>query len=352
MKIKTQHWDTADKSNHYDAIKFVATFLVVLAHASRMYTGTGVVIPYNASDGLNHLTNIIYSFHMPLYMSVSGMVYALCIHDYQKYQDTARFLKNKAIRLLIPYLFFGICYVAPVMCLLGFTDQSYLRYCWDGIVLAHNNRHLWYIIALFEVFVVCGAVKAVAENVMPHGSHTGGKILRHPIVCVLTIVLLLAVSHESGRAPYFFSLSSCAFYLIFFYFGYCFHTQYDTVMKYLKHPAVMVICLAALVVLSEQTAWHMRMIKALFGGCFAIGATYYMPKHIMQCAWVKKQIKNGFGIYLFHPMIIYVLYVWLGQRDIQPWVLCIGIAAAAYLASDYLTRLLRRCGLGVLIGEK
>ena len=108
-----------------------------------MYTGTGVVIPYNASDGLDHLTNIIYSFHMPLYMSVSGMVYALCIHDYQKYQDTARFLKNKAIRLLIPYLFFGICYVAPVMCLLGFTDQSYLRYCWDGIVLAHNNRHLW-----------------------------------------------------------------------------------------------------------------------------------------------------------------------------------------------------------------
>ena len=51
-------------------------------------------------------------------------------------------------------------------------------------------------------------------------------------------------------------------------------------------------------------------------------------------------------------MIIYVLYVWLGQRDIQPWVLCIGIAAAAYLASDYLTRLLRRCGLGILIGEK
>ena len=151
MKIKRQHWDATDKSSHYDAIKFVATFLVVLAHASRMYTGTGVVIPYNASDGLNHLTNIIYSFHMPLYMSVSGMVYALCIHDYQKYQDTARFLKNKAIRLLIPYLFFGICYVAPVMCLLGFTDQSYLRYCWDGIVLAHNNRHLWYILALFDV---------------------------------------------------------------------------------------------------------------------------------------------------------------------------------------------------------
>lgn len=124
-----QHWDATDKSNHYDAIKFVATFLVVLAHASRMYTGTGVVIPYNASDGLDHLTNIIYSFHMPLYMSVSGMVYALCIHDYQKYQDTARFLKNKAVRLLIPYLFFGIFYVAPVMCLLGFTDQSYLRYC-------------------------------------------------------------------------------------------------------------------------------------------------------------------------------------------------------------------------------
>ena len=183
-----------------------------------MYTGTGVVIPYNASDGLDHLTNIIYSFHMPLYMSVSGMVYALCIHDYQKYQDTARFLKNKAIRLLIPYLFFWylLCSTGHVPLGLYRSILSALRYCWDGIVLAHNNRHLWYILALFEVFVVCGAVKAVAENVMPHGSHTGGKILRHPIVCVLTIALLLVVSHESGRAPYFFSLSSCAFYLIFF----------------------------------------------------------------------------------------------------------------------------------------
>ena len=30
--------------------------------------------------------------------------------------------------------------------------------------------------------------------------------------------------------------------------------QYDTVMKYLKHPAVIVICLAASLVHSERTA--------------------------------------------------------------------------------------------------
>ena len=133
MKIKTQHWDAADKSNHYDAIKFVATFLVVLAHASRMYTGTGVVIPYNASDGLNHLTNIIYSFHMPLYMSVSGMVYALCIHDYQKYQDTARFLKNKAIRLLIPYLFFWY-----LLCSTGHVPLGLYRSILSALLLGRH----------------------------------------------------------------------------------------------------------------------------------------------------------------------------------------------------------------------
>ena len=125
----------------------------------------------------------------------------------KKYQDTARFLKNKAIRLLIPYLFFGICYVAPVMCLLGFTDQSYLLCATAGMALflAHNNRHLWYILALFEVFVVCGAVKAVAENVMPHGSHTGGKILRHPMCassplrCCLSFPMNPAERHISSR---------------------------------------------------------------------------------------------------------------------------------------------------------
>ena len=92
----------------------------------------------------------------------------------------------------------------------------------------------------------------------------------------------------------------------------------------------------------------------VFGSCFSDleKDLYFLFRILLIFSLNVKQIKNGFGIYLFHPMIIYVLYVWLGQRDIQPWVLCIGIAAAAYLASDYLTRLLRRYGLGVLIGEK
>jgi len=61
--------------------------------------------------------------------------------------------------------------------------------------------------------------------------------------------------------------------------------------------------------------------------------------------------KNGFGIYLFHPMIIYVLYYYLGKYNVNPIVLCLGITVISYCLSIALTELLRRIKLKILIGE-
>ena len=42
------------ESKHDDIIKVFATFLVVFAHVSRMYTGLGVVTPHYTSVGLEN----------------------------------------------------------------------------------------------------------------------------------------------------------------------------------------------------------------------------------------------------------------------------------------------------------
>ena len=71
------------KSNYYDKMKFIAMILVVWAHSTRMYSGNGVVIPYCSSKILDIVTTIIYSFHMPLFIFISGgyMEYALMIWE-------------------------------------------------------------------------------------------------------------------------------------------------------------------------------------------------------------------------------------------------------------------------------
>ena len=67
--------------------------------------------------------------------------------------------------------------------------------------------------------------------------------------------------------------------------------------------------------------------------------------------FIKQANKNGFGIFLFHPMIIYVLYYILGGKNIHPLLLWAGISCVAYFASRGLTVLFRKMHLGVLIGE-
>ena len=117
---------TERASRQYDLIKVITTFLVVTAHAARMYTGEGVVWPYNESPFLAQLCDIIYAF-------------------------------------------FGIAYVAPVMVLFHFTDKSYFSYCVNGILLVRDSRHLWFLVVLLEIFCVCAVMKKQIQKKGPSG---------------------------------------------------------------------------------------------------------------------------------------------------------------------------------------
>ena len=86
--------ENSKKVEQYELIKVIATILVVLAHITRMYTGEGVVNPLNESLILNYLTKFIYSFHMPLFVAVSGAIYY-----YVKVRKTCIFRKCKIINM-------------------------------------------------------------------------------------------------------------------------------------------------------------------------------------------------------------------------------------------------------------
>ena len=90
----------------------------------------------------------IYDYHMRLYMMAAGMVYGFCVIDRDKYRQSLDFLKNKGLRLILPYLFWGVVLVAPVMVGFGFTNQTFGQYLVDGILLTNNCRHLWFLVAI------------------------------------------------------------------------------------------------------------------------------------------------------------------------------------------------------------
>lgn len=324
-----------DKSTVYNCLKVLLTFLVVFAHASRMYTGKGVITPVLSSNTLTLITNFIYSFHMKLYMAVSGMVYGLCVIEYKKYQDSFKFIINKAKRLMIPYLFWGIVLVAPVMVACHFTDRTYLSYVFDGIILANDNRHLWYIIVLFYIFCVFAVIRKWIERINP----------------IIILVICLLVSYYQNKIVLPLSLNSFANYILYFYLGYVFNLYFDKIVKIVSNPLAILICFLIDAYLFTKPGWVFSIMTGVFGSCFFIGITYHLSKIISGIKFFDLLNQNGYGIYLFHPMIIYVLFYYLANKNIYPWILCSLISVFAYFLSFFLSILIRKLRMHILLGE-
>lgn len=72
---------------------------------------------------------------------------------------------------------------------------------------------------------------------------------------------------------------------------------------------------------------------------------------ICETGWFKELKKNGFGIYIFHPMIIYVLFYYFGSYNVSPVILCGLIFLVSYTFSYFLSVMMRKIHLSFLLGE-
>lgn len=126
-----------------DILRSFAILLVIFGHIQRF---GGVVTDY------------IYSFHLPLFFFISGMLF---ISD--KYESFKVFLKSKLVSIILPYIFFYlISYfywilierhmrggdVPPLQYLLGLPYGTY------DVRFNDFNGSLWFLPALFSVEVI------------------------------------------------------------------------------------------------------------------------------------------------------------------------------------------------------
>lgn len=125
-----------------DNAKFIGIYLVIFGHAP---------LP-------SYLNNFIYTFHMPLFFVISGMLFS-----FEKHKRYSEFLLTRARQLLVPYFFFNVvtylfwlvigrkfggdatmnisAYKPLIGMFYGNGIDGYLQHC----------TPLWFIICLFTV---------------------------------------------------------------------------------------------------------------------------------------------------------------------------------------------------------
>lgn len=109
---------------------------------------------------LHYLHSWIYSYHMPLFFMVSGYLFSLTNKSFIEI-NPLKFMRKKAVRLLIPYVVLGVILYGIKFVFAGFSHATrdfsiatfFKMFVAPGCE-GSTMGYLWYVFTLFMVFAV------------------------------------------------------------------------------------------------------------------------------------------------------------------------------------------------------
>ncbi|MEJ8737276.1 acyltransferase [Erysipelotrichaceae bacterium HCN-30851] len=141
----------------YDNIRIIATILVVIGHATTLSVVNGIDIyqPFisnNVSNILLLIKNLIYSFHMPLFVFLSGCTFSLSYNG----ENAFDWIKRKGKLYIRDYLLISLLVYIPLRLLFGYygNNINLLNILFNDVFLGKDINYLWYLIMLFNVSII------------------------------------------------------------------------------------------------------------------------------------------------------------------------------------------------------
>lgn len=135
-----------ERDKKIDVLKGIAIYLVVMGHVIawffKDFSANSDLLPTNTMA----LWNFIYSFHMPLFVFLSGYVF---MNPQKRY--SFKHIAKRCVTYMIP-----------------FTTMGVLLYCWRGGKL----DNYWYFRSLVEFSLLLFAIYAGATKFSPLGRFT------------------------------------------------------------------------------------------------------------------------------------------------------------------------------------
>nr|WP_320038227.1 acyltransferase family protein [uncultured Bacteroides sp.] len=273
----------------YDYItlsKAIGIILVVVGH----FTST-VYMPAYYSE----IKNLIFSFHMPLFMILSGFLFQMSMSRKPDGISLLPFLKKKFIRLMVPYFFisaaiallnFGLGLFMPVKRVVDWRYLLEILYTNVG----GSAVFLWFMYTLFVVFLISALCMKLK----------GG----------ITILGILSVILYFIPLPQIFYLSFVHSFIIYFWAGIILFllTDKEKLRPSLAHSIFAIIILTLAYgrrdfVDTENLKQFLNLICGLSGSYMVICIAHEIQKSSNN--WLMSLGKYSAYIYLLHMAGVY-----------------------------------------------
>lgn len=298
----------------YDTLRVITTLLVVLSHC-RYYA---MLTPYGGCDYsalvdpgnlswriVTFITSFVNTITMPTFMALGGALFWGSMKR-GRFPTLGALAKNKAQRLLIPFLVVGFLYTFPIKLATGYFSGSEhpLLDFFLGQVLLQGNTHLWFLPAMFLVFLIIYLVERYV------------KVSR---ITKLTVYAALSILIWNFDKVYLVAYTLRN--LVWFYAGYCFESQRKESRKRLRlHIGLMGMVLAVILYCCALRMQRLPIVgKVLYltgirliVPATAAGALYAISRSLSRTTVVSSRAfrslsENSFGIYLYSDPLNYVV---------------------------------------------
>lgn len=134
-----------ERSKYLDILKGIAVILVVVGHSIQF--GSGQDFLKNALYWNNSVFSFIYSFHMSLFMLISGYLFWGTVDRY----TTKQIIINKAKRLIVPIFIWNGLF-RSLTYLYHFRDKSFCYFLKDWFRTSFTE--LWFFWAIFYFIII------------------------------------------------------------------------------------------------------------------------------------------------------------------------------------------------------
>jgi len=213
---------TNDKLQTCNFVKCILMMTVVLYHSILFWNGnwfSEVEKVAIESNVLKIFSEWLNTFHIYAFTLVSGYIFTYIKLEKGGYSNFRDFLINKFSRLIVPYIFILVVWVAPIgIYIFNYNTNTII----SKYVLGTGPNQLWFLLMLFNVFIISFfMIEFWAKHIV------GGLLVA---LCFYGIGMVL---------PDYFMLSSTFRFLLFFWLGFYLRYNKDSIIW--KIPSIILL---------------------------------------------------------------------------------------------------------------
>lgn len=275
--------------SYIDQLKGIAILLVVLGH----------VIGYNNCEN-SFLWRFIYSFHMPLFMFISGYVAQMTFRiENFGWNEVSSFMIKKFRTLLLPMVTWGI--VIPFFFLRSTVENNFIDYLSNYITMWGGG--LWFFATLFFLSALFLFYRWIIKLI-----NSKSIIVDYMILSFLFVLIVLLYKSLPKDGVYSEGIRSVFSYFTFYFLGTIVYKQTKLRNLVLDNDlffafSFVMFCLLIPSFVYDMSSMFNQYMKIVLS-LFAIPSLFFIVRHV---SW-NRQIDNMFQYFGRESLSIYVTH--------------------------------------------